>query len=254
MEKIVEELQERMSVVEGALVSLEAALGKHDHQFAAILAKLESMGPCSGDSNASHDGSGLSTQEGNNFGAHMLVQTPKIEFPTFDGSDPIAWLAQAEYNHHLGTVYSRVGGTFWGQFCIVLGDGTRIWTCGVCKAVPFIISDCTFYITCYVFPLRSVDVILGVSWLAQLGDVVANWAKLAMQFEMAGETTMDSTASSTLEVSLEADVARKAELEALLALFPSVTLPLKGLPPFRSHDHHFMLQKGVPSISVRTYR
>lgn len=46
---------------------------------------------------------------------------------------------------------------------VVLCDGMRIRTYGVCKVVPFIISYHTFYITCYVYPLRSVDVILGVS-------------------------------------------------------------------------------------------
>ncbi|KAH6767732.1 hypothetical protein C2S52_018715 [Perilla frutescens var. hirtella] len=65
MEKIAEELQQRVTVVESALVSIEETLGKHDHQFTTILAKLESMGPRSGESIASEE-------------------------------DPIAWLAQAE--------------------------------------------------------------------------------------------------------------------------------------------------------------
>ncbi|KAH6775676.1 hypothetical protein C2S52_013237 [Perilla frutescens var. hirtella] len=474
-----------MGVVEGALVSLEAALGKHNQQFAVILAKLESMGSGSGESSASRDGSGSSAQEGNNLGTHMSVQTPKIEFPTFDGSDPIAWLAQAEqyFLVHQTPLTDRVQialiamtrrSMFWAQWvlcrsatitwvqftrelverfgdssatelrdqipdsettdvyaairaarrvvrshkltgvppprstfstgsfsrptatyrspsapvagktqtgvathsqfsssalsvprgnrgdssageeeeleqtisprdehhepkvnlqqlqlsrlssdgfdgaqtlklfskvhgrqmltmidsgashcfisdylarllelpidssadiAVVLGDGTRIRTRGVCKVVLFIISDRTFHITCYVFPLRSVDVILGVSWLAQLGDVVANWAKLTMQFEMAGETVvlrgdssftrrecmttdrecfeqgdqayllwaMDNTTSSTMRVSLNDEVARKAALEALLTLFPSVTLPPKAVDraPTRieSHSH-----------------
>lgn len=169
---------------------------------------------------------------------------------------------------------------------VVLGDGTRIRTSGVCKAVPFVISDHTFYITCYVFSLRSVDVILGVSWLAQLGDVTANWAKLTMCFEVAGKSVslqgdpsftrrecmgadledygqgdeawllwvMDSAASSTGTTPSLVDKAKKVELETLLALFPKVTQPPTGLPPARTHDHRIVLQEGVHPVSVRPYR
>lgn len=34
-----------------------------------------------------------------------------------------------------------------------------------------------------VFELGGVDLILGVSWLATLGDIKANWQSLTMQFQ-----------------------------------------------------------------------
>lgn len=69
---------------------------------------------------------------------------------------------------------------------VVLGDGTRVSSRGVCKNVPVVISEHVFHLTCYVFPLRNVDLILGVSWLATLGDVTANWATLSMTFVRGG--------------------------------------------------------------------
>ncbi|KAH6765098.1 hypothetical protein C2S51_016347 [Perilla frutescens var. frutescens] len=60
------------------------------------------------------------------------------------------------------------------HFTMVLEDGSRVHTRGTCKDIPVIINGHKFVITCYVFSLRSVDIILGVTWLAQLGDVIAN--------------------------------------------------------------------------------
>ncbi|KAH6771376.1 hypothetical protein C2S52_016179 [Perilla frutescens var. hirtella] len=68
------------------------------------------------------------------------------------------------------------------HFTVVLRDGSRVYTRGTCKDIPVIINGHKFVITCYVFSLRNVDVILGVTWLAQLGDVIANWSKLTMSF------------------------------------------------------------------------
>lgn len=44
----------------------------------------------------------------------------------------------------------------------------------------------TFTISCYIFPLSSVDLILGVSWLETLGDVKANWKNSTMEFVIEG--------------------------------------------------------------------
>lgn len=39
---------------------------------------------------------------------------------------------------------------------------------------------------CYVFPLDGVDLILCISWLAQFGDVKANWKTLIMEYQVEG--------------------------------------------------------------------
>lgn len=39
----------------------------------------------------------------------------------------------------------------------------------------------------YVFELGVVDVILGIAWLAKLGEIVINWREMSMQYVVAGE-------------------------------------------------------------------
>lgn len=38
----------------------------------------------------------------------------------------------------------------------------------------------------FVFPLGGVDIILGVAWLAELGEVRTNWETLTTSFEKEG--------------------------------------------------------------------
>ncbi|KAH6796539.1 hypothetical protein C2S52_021093 [Perilla frutescens var. hirtella] len=72
-------------------------------------------------------------------------------------------------------------------FSVRLGDGSLVRTAGFCQDIPLVLADNTFPIACYVFPLRGIDIILGISWLATLGDVIANWRQLTMQFSVNGK-------------------------------------------------------------------
>ncbi|XP_057806177.1 uncharacterized protein LOC131021105 [Salvia miltiorrhiza] len=152
------------------------------------------------------------------------------------------------------------------SFSVVLGDGSRVRTGGICKDVPLTLDTETFYISCYVFPICSVDMILGVSWLATLGEVKANWRNLTMEFSLngrlqclRGDPSLTRRACSihelcsgeqgdecwalrsldggaTLErfgVSESLSPSAKNELEAVLAAFPSVSAPSASLPPAR---------------------
>lgn len=67
-------------------------------------------------------------------------------------------------------------------FAVTLGDGSKVRAGGMCMNVPLFLEAHQFTITCYIFPLNNVDIILGVSWLAQLGEVKANWRDLTMEF------------------------------------------------------------------------
>lgn len=156
----------------------------------------------------------------------------------------------------------------------------------MCSALPFIIADQVFHITCFVFPLCIVDIIFGVTWLTQLGDVIANWATLSMEFTIAYQPMwVQRDPSLTRHVCGHADllsleggddawlllamesggavqfpslpslsVAQRGGLEKLLSEFPAVTRPTAGLPPSRMSDHQIVLQEGVAPVSFRPYR
>lgn len=61
-----------------------------------------------------------------------------------------------------------------------LGDGRTTAITGLCRQLRLRLGGLEFHIDRYVFKLGSVDVILGVSWLATLGVVRANWQQLNM--------------------------------------------------------------------------
>lgn len=173
------------------------------------------------------------------------------------------------------------------NFHVTLGDSSKVGILGLCKVVPLTIDRHTFLIDCHIFPLRGIDLVLGVSWLSTPGNVMANWLKLTMSFSVGGvmvqlygdlpltrracmqkdinllESSDDvwllwALTSSSTRSELEARdtlmEGQRSELEALLAKFPAITSPLAGLPPSRDCDHRIVLQAGAGPISIRPYR
>ncbi|XP_057794044.1 uncharacterized protein LOC131010514 [Salvia miltiorrhiza] len=135
---------------------------------------------------------------------------------------------------------------------VVLSDGSRVHITGVCKAVPLKLDSQLFLVTCFVFPLSSVDVILGVSWLATLGDVTANWSNLTMEFYyqgtrvcLRGDPSLTRRACTKNGI-LTFNVGRSD--------FPHVTSAPAGLTPQRAGDHRIVPKEGTSPVSVRPYR
>lgn len=61
------------------------------------------------------------------------------------------------------------------KFGVQLGDGRRQEFEGVYKNVSLLLQGCEIAANFNVFALGGVDVILGVAWLAKLGEVKVNW-------------------------------------------------------------------------------
>ena len=77
--------------------------------------------------------------------------------------------------------------TSTGKFGVRLGDGSSSISRGVCRDVKVWLRSTWVQVDCYVFPLGTVDLILGIFWLATLGEVRSNWAELGMKFKKEGE-------------------------------------------------------------------
>ncbi|KOM58401.1 hypothetical protein LR48_Vigan11g143500 [Vigna angularis] len=69
---------------------------------------------------------------------------------------------------------------------VSLGDGQRKETRGCCEEVMIRMGEAEITERFHLFELGGVDVILGVEWLAKLGEVTLNWGKLTMVFDQAG--------------------------------------------------------------------
>lgn len=62
-------------------------------------------------------------------------------------------------------------------FGVCLGDGHRSVSQGMCKGEGLDLGTITVEVDGFLFGLGGVDVILGVSWLEQLGEVKLHWGK-----------------------------------------------------------------------------
>ncbi|KAJ1387556.1 Aspartic peptidase domain superfamily [Sesbania bispinosa] len=69
---------------------------------------------------------------------------------------------------------------------VKLGDGNRKLVQGRCKGVSVELEELKIIIDSYVFDIGEVDLILGIEWLATLGEVTTDWKKNVMKFEYEG--------------------------------------------------------------------
>ncbi|XP_047948867.1 uncharacterized protein LOC125194666 [Salvia hispanica] len=172
-------------------------------------------------------------------------------------------------------------------YSVTLGDGSRVRAAGICRAIALTMSSEVFPLSCYMFPLRNIDVILGVSWLASLGDVTANWNDLSMKFSVQGRhvairgdpslthracsardiqtleagdacwvlrSMTDDISKDQFEFDVVLSAAERHQLQILTGRFPAVINGPSSLPPARRTDHRITLQPGVLPVSVRPYR
>ncbi|XP_042016082.1 uncharacterized protein LOC121764058 [Salvia splendens] len=172
-------------------------------------------------------------------------------------------------------------------YSVVLGDGSTRRAAGICKGVTVTMANEDFTISCYVFPLRNIDIILGVSWLASLGYVMVNWQHSSMDFSVHGRPvalkgnpslmrracstgdlrrleegdcgwilhSIDTTPSASpfgIDPALSAEATD--QLRHLIRQYPEITESATDLPPRRQIDHRIPLLPGTEPVSVRPYR
>lgn len=66
-------------------------------------------------------------------------------------------------------------------YLVSLGDGHKKGTRGCCLKVK---GGVEIEEKFYLFELRGVDMILGVEWLAKLGEITLNWREATMAFKL----------------------------------------------------------------------
>ncbi|KAH6798946.1 hypothetical protein C2S51_035430 [Perilla frutescens var. frutescens] len=90
------------------------------------------------------------------------------------------------------TVVERLGLTIdtTSRSAVKLGDGRQVAIVGECRDLSIKIGTTDFEVTCFVFPLGNVDLILGVSWLAALGEIKADWSKMTLRFDHEGREVL----------------------------------------------------------------
>lgn len=168
-----------------------------------------------------------------------------------------------------------------------LGDGHGKQTQGCCRQLGVQLGTYAFTGEFFVSELGGVDVILGVAWLATLGDVKVNWRTLTMTslnhgsaVEVKGDSSLAKTLISpkallkvsevetasllwVVKISGKTDQQRETseltegqqvQLQQVLHEFEWVFAVPEGLPPNREVDHRIPIKAGIDPVNVRPYR
>ncbi|XP_052723768.1 uncharacterized protein LOC128193723 [Vigna angularis] len=103
---------------------------------------------------------------------------------------------------------------------VSLGDGQRKETKGCCEAVTIHMGAVVIQERFHLFELGGVDVILGVEWLAKLGEVVINWGQLTMAYVQAGrQMTIKGDPTLTRSLVEPAALLKMKEVEVWLLMW-----------------------------------
>ncbi|GKF43319.1 ty3-gypsy retrotransposon protein [Tanacetum coccineum] len=88
----------------------------------------------------------------------------------------------------------------------MIGNGTFLYCTGQCPNINLRLSDTSFSISPYVFPIECADAVLGMSWLSALGPVKADFSvpqltfnHLDQQVTLRGESSPKSGTITDLE-------------------------------------------------------
>ncbi|GKB06132.1 reverse transcriptase [Tanacetum coccineum] len=169
---------------------------------------------------------------------------------------------------------------------VSVANGNQMVSEYMCKDFEWTIQGITYKADVMVIPLSSCDMVLGVQWLATLGDIVWNFEKLTMEYKYKGKrvvlrgsqqailtwlkgkkfpkkVTQDKAELSLMFVCVypgqlwqmesNEDGSMNATIQEVLDDFKSVFEVPKELPPQRAHDHIIPLMLNTPTINIRPY-
>ncbi|RVX18083.1 putative mitochondrial protein [Vitis vinifera] len=144
--------------------------------------------------------------------------------------------------------------------------------------IHILLQGIPFSITFYSLPLTSLDLVLGVQWLEQLGSVVCDWKRMTMEFQWANKPRLLQGSNTRIlqQASLEAiskdmrhtssifaiclqplDASYQTiqlDMQTLIEAFTAIFEKPQPLPPVWEIDHCIPLKKGTNPINVRPYR
>lgn len=165
-----------------------------------------------------------------------------------------------------------------------VGNGESLKCSFVCLKTPILLQGQHFDIDLFVLQVEGLDIILGVQWLQELGDVTKNYRSLTMKFEWDNKPIKLQGDGADLRPvsyhSLFSLIAREPEAEFfeifpvvspsvpadslltpldpdlvhILDSFASVFATPTSLPPARRWDHRIHLDPAVKPVNVRPYR
>nr|GMC89167.1 Transposon Ty3-G Gag-Pol polyprotein [Ipomoea batatas] len=88
-------------------------------------------------------------------------------------------------------------------FRVYIGNGDSLRCTVNCEQVPLYLNGTLFPVDLFVLPIKGSEIVLGVQWLQDLGDITHNYAKVSMEFSWLGKNVqlLGDTTPRPLEIS-----------------------------------------------------
>nr|GEV17910.1 reverse transcriptase [Tanacetum cinerariifolium] len=128
---------------------------------------------------------------------------------------------------------------------VSVANGQRMMSTSVCHDFKWSFQNEVFT-SDVMLPLGGCEMVLGIQWLATLGDIQCNFKKLIMKFNHKGrQLVLTGITNTHVHWMGNEGLMKQAELSSMA---------LCVLPPQRSHDHQIPFMPNTPSINVRPYK
>ncbi|GJR22850.1 retrotransposon-related protein [Tanacetum coccineum] len=166
---------------------------------------------------------------------------------------------------------------------ISVAGGSQLVSQYVCKSFKWKLQGETFESDFMILPLGGCEMVLGIQFLATLGDIKCNFQELRMEFKLNGKkVVLRGTRQSELQWMQGRSMSKQMEGQhkEMYSVWHSISLNLmqgnneqlhtenqglleeyddvfaipKCLPPNRSLDQRIPLKEGVTTINIRPYR
>ena len=164
---------------------------------------------------------------------------------------------------------------------VEVASGEKLSSKGKCNAVSIKLGGFVTHVDFYILPLEGYEAVLGTQWLRALGEILWNFSKMTMRFNISGKEILlkgltrpkDKVVADTIlwrnakkpatGAFLQLDVVREVavdksqlmpEVQELLDAFSDLFEEPIGLPPTRVQDHRIPLQPGSGPVCTKPYR
>ncbi|XP_045799541.1 uncharacterized protein LOC123893785 [Trifolium pratense] len=166
-------------------------------------------------------------------------------------------------------------------YVIEVGNGEKVRNNGVCEGLQFNIQGVEFKQHFFIMELSGSEMVLGMDWLASLGNIEANFSNLCLKCELDGKkytiqgdpTMCNSQATWKTMIkalpdegmgfyihTISGDATEvveggdRSEWGKVINEFATVFNMPSGLPPIREHDHAILLKPDANIPNLRPYR
>ncbi|CAH9112121.1 unnamed protein product, partial [Cuscuta epithymum] len=164
---------------------------------------------------------------------------------------------------------------------VQIGNGECIPNMGRCDELRLKIQGIPIQQTYYLLGLGGTDIVLGMEWLTELGDMEVNFRNQIIKWQQEGRNCIikGDTVSNNMEVSMKtmmnivqqtgegylmvmeenmSNMEHQRDMEEtwrkVIAEFPEVFTSVLPFPPARACDHAIRIKEGAQIPNLRPYR